>query len=271
MKRHIFLISDGTGITVGSLGQSLLSQFEGVDFKIANLPYVNTIEKAQQANQKITQAYKENLIPPIVFTTIVDKDLLGVFQQSHALVMDFIQTFIGPLEKALDMKSSHTIGKSHGLRDYESYKRRINALNFSLNTDDGSGARQYEKSDVILVGVSRSGKTPTSLYLAMHHSLFVSNYPITEEDLENFTLPKPLQGFRDKLFGLTINVERLMAIREERKANSRYASRKQCEYEIKAVERLYRQYNIPYLNSTYLSVEELATKICTQLNRTDVL
>jgi hypothetical protein len=265
MKRHIFLISDGTGITVGSLGQSLLSQFEGVDFSITNLPYINSESKAQSAVEKIECAYNDTGIPPIAFTTIVDENLLKIVQSSHGLVLDFIQTFIGPLEQALGMKSSHTIGKSHGVKDYEAYKHRIDALNFSLNTDDGTGITQYDKADVILVGVSRSGKTPTSLYLALHQSLFVSNYPITEEDLENFTLPKALQPYKDKIFGLTIDIDRLMAIREERKSNSRYASRKQCEFEVKAVEKLYRQYKIPFLNSTYLSIEELATKISSKL------
>jgi regulator of PEP synthase PpsR (kinase-PPPase family) len=267
MKRHIFLISDGTGITVGSLGQSLLSQFQGVDFSVTNLPYINKPEKAEIVLEKINKAYEENPVPPIVFTTIVNAEILDIIQTGPGLVLDFIQTFIEPLEATLGLKSTHTIGKSHGMKNHEAYKHRIDALNFSLNTDDGNGVSQYEKADIILVGVSRSGKTPTSLYLALHESLFVSNYPITEEDLENFSLPKSLQPYANKIFGLTINVDRLVSIRQERKPNSRYATKRQCEFEVKAVEKLYKQYKIPYLDSTFLSIEELATKINAKLKK----
>ncbi|TNF69334.1 MAG: kinase/pyrophosphorylase [Gammaproteobacteria bacterium] len=261
MQRDVLLISDGTGITANSLAQSLLSQFDQVEFNVTNHPFINNEIKVNKIITEIESIYAQTGNPPIVITTIVCPDTLSRIRQTNGVVLDFIQTFIGPLEKTLGIESSHTIGKAYGMHDYEKYKKRIDALNFSLNTDDGACPNQYDQSEIILVGVSRCGKTPTSLYLALHHSIAVSNYPLTEEDIENFTLPKSLIKHKRKLFGLTIGVERLVTIRNERKPNSRYSSLKQCQAEVKAVEKLYRQYNIPFLNSTALSVEELATKI----------
>lgn len=260
-SRHVFCLSDGTGITANMLSHSLLSQFDQVEFKYISLPYIDNVEKAQRAVEQIQVAYQEDQAPPIVFTTIVKSELAHIIQQSPGLTLDFFDRFIGPLEQALGEKSSHTIGRSHSMVDYETYKRRIDALNFSLNTDDGACTHQYNQADVILIGVSRCGKTPTSLYLSLQYSLFVANYPITDADLESTHLPKALLPYRDKLFGLTINLDQLVAIRHERRPNSTYASEKQCRFEISAVERLFKCENIPFLNSTHLSVEELATKI----------
>ncbi|MCF6808507.1 kinase/pyrophosphorylase [Thiotrichales bacterium 19S9-12] len=261
MKRDVLLVSDGTGITANSLAQSLLSQFDQIEFNVSNYPFINNEKKLNNVITEIESRFAQTGNQPIVITTIVCPNTLAKIQNTNSVVLDFIQTFIGPLEQTLGVQSSHTIGKAYGMHDYEKYKKRIDALNFSLNTDDGACPNHYDQSEIILVGVSRCGKTPTSLYLSLHHSIFVSNYPLTEEDIESFTLPKPLLKYKHKIFGLTIDLERLVAIRTERKPNSRYASIKQCQAEIKAVEKLYRQYKIPYLNSTALSVEELATKI----------
>ena len=261
MNRKVFLVSDGTGITVSSLSHSLLSQFEGLTFDQVSLPYTNTARKARHVAETIKTAMRDSVLPPIVFTTIVREDLLEIITATEAQVFDFLQTFIGPLEKTLGQESTHTMGRSHGVQDYEQYKRRIDALNFTLSTDDGSALTRYSSADLILVGVSRSGKTPTSLYLALHHSLAVANYPITEEDMDTASLPAPLQPHRHKLFGLTISIDRLAAIREERRPNSRYASPAQCAFEVKTVEKMFVSEHIPYLSATSLSIEELATKI----------
>jgi [pyruvate, water dikinase]-phosphate phosphotransferase / [pyruvate, water dikinase] kinase len=260
-KRHVFYLSDGTGITAQTMGQSLLSQFEGVEFITQALPYLDDEEKVEGAVAQIEACFDAHQTQPIVFTTIVQPKLKDIIHQSRALVLDFLQSFIGPLEKSLDQKSTHTIGRTHGMSDFNHYSRRIDALNFSLNTDDGACTHQYANADLILVGVSRCGKTPTSLYLSLHFGVFVANYPITEDDMDSFMLPKSLQPYKEKLFGLTIDVERLIAIRNERKPDSRYASLKQCNHEIKTVEKLLKRDKIPYLNSTHLSIEELSTKI----------
>jgi regulator of PEP synthase PpsR (kinase-PPPase family) len=260
-KRHVFCISDGTGITAQTLCHSLLSQFEDIEFVQTVLPYVDNEDKANSAVEQVRLAEQQDQAPPIVFTTIIEPELSKIIKTAPGLRLDFLDQFIGPLEKNLNTKSSHTIGRSHSMGDYENYKRRIDALNFSLNTDDGACIHQYAHSDVILIGVSRCGKTPTSLYLALQYGIFVSNYPLTDEDLTRFTLPKALVPHKKKLFGLTIDLNRLIAIRTERRPNSRYASKQQCIEELKSAEKLMRRDGIPCLNSTHLSVEELATKI----------
>lgn len=260
-KRHVFCISDGTGITANMLSHSLLSQFENTEFIYTVLPYTDTQEKAHEVVKQIQSAFSIDKAPPIVFTTIVKPELAEIIQNSAGLVLDFFESFIGPLEKTLDEKSSHTIGRSHGMADYDTYKKRIDALNFSLNTDDGACTHQYRHADIILIGVSRCGKTPTSLYLSLQYGLFVANYPITDADLENVVLPKSLAPYKNKIFGLTIDLNQLVTIRSERRPDSNYASLKQCRQEIQAVERIFKREKIPFLNSTSLSVEELATRI----------
>ena len=264
-QRHIFCISDGTGITAQTLSHSLLSQFDHVEFVEHNHPYIDTQAKAKHVLAHIVEIAKTSVSEPIIFTTIIKPELSSIIHQAPGLILDFLQNFIGPLEQTLGVKSSHTIGRTHGMANYKHYKKRMDALNFSLNTDDGSCTHQYANADLILVGVSRCGKTPTSLYLALQFGVSVANYPITDEDLEHFTLPKALAPYKNKLFGLTIKTDRLVAIRSERKPDSRYASIKQCDFEIKAVEKLLKRERIPYLNSTYLSIEELSTKIMASL------
>lgn len=266
MIRKIYLISDGTGITASSIAQSVITQFENIEFDIVNLPYIDTIQKANDTVRHINQTHDFKQGEPIIITTIVDNQMVALIRQIEGLHFDMIQAFVEPLEKSLGVQSSHSIGQAHGIKNYEKYKQRIDALNFTLNTDDGASINHYKYADLILIGVSRSGKTPTSLYLALNYSISVSNYPLTEDDLAFFSLPEPLKPYRHKLFGLTINQDRLAAIRAERKPNSHYASKRQCQKEIKAVERLYRQEKVKWLNSTNLSVEELATKIKTFMN-----
>lgn len=264
-KQHIFCISDGTGITASTLSQSLQSQFENVHFVQTDMPYVDSAEKARAILDQIRKTALIEQVDPIVLTTIIQDEIKSIINQAPGLVLDCLQSFIGPLEKHLGVESSHTIGRTHSMSDYDKYKKRIDALNYTLNTDDGANLHQYEKADLILVGVSRCGKTPTSLYLALHHSLFVGNYPITDEDISKNQLPQALRAHKHKLFGLTIDVERLIAIRQERRPNSRYSSPQQCRQELRHVERLLKSERIPYLNSTHLSIEELATRIIATL------
>jgi len=261
MKRKVFFVSDRTGITAEMFGQSLLSQFEEIDFDENTLPFVDSIEKAEEAKAKIDAAEKESGIKPLVFDTIVTPEIRQIIQNSNAMVLDFFHTFIGPLEQELGVSSGFRVGKTHSVRDGEAYDSRIEAVNFALNNDDGVTTRHYNEADVILVGVSRCGKTPTSLYMAMQFGIKAANYPFTEEDMEKLKLPIDLKKQKHKIFGLTINPHRLHEIRTERRANSRYASLKQCQYEVREVEAMYRRDKIPWLNTTTRSVEELATKI----------
>lgn len=261
MSRYAFFISDGTGITAETLGNSLLSQFGNVTFQCITLPYIDTLERAQAAVEQINQATEQSGEQSIVIDTIVDQDIRAIIDTSNAFQIDIFATFLSPLERELDVKSSYTVGGSHSSADSEQYVSRIDAVNFALDNDDGGRTRQYEEADVILVGVSRSGKTPTCLYLAMQFGIKAANYPLTEEDMGDLSLPAVLKPHASKLFGLTIDPDRLSAIRTERKANSRYASLKQCYQEIDEVEMLYQRLNIPNLSTTDKSIEEISTRI----------
>jgi len=261
MKRKVFFVSDRTGITAEMFGQSLLSQFESEDFEQTTLPFIDNVDKAHEVCRILAKAESSSGLKPIVFDTIVTPEVRQIVQSSGALVLDFFHTFIGPLEKELQQSSNFRVGKTHSLADSEAYDSRIEAVNFALNNDDGITMRHYDQADVILVGVSRCGKTPTSLYMAMQFGIKTANYPFTEDDMDNLQLPNELKKHKDKVFGLTINPNRLHDIRTERRANSRYASLKQCQFEIREVEALYRRLKIANINTTSRSVEELAAKI----------
>jgi hypothetical protein len=263
-KRSIFYVSDRTGITAEMLGQSLITQFESVSFKRRTLPFIASAEKAQEAVTIINQASLEDGFQAIVFSTLIDDDLRQTIRLSNALVFDFFEIFISPLENALGLASSHAIGRSHGGGDTKTYTQRIEAINFTMSHDDGVSSRGLAEAEIILVGVSRSGKTPTSLYLAMQFGIKAANYPIIPEDLSRQKLPDALSNYRKKLWGLSIKPERLHQIRSERRPDSEYASLANCRYEIQAAEALMRGQGIPFLDSTNMSIEELSTTILHQ-------
>lgn len=264
-KRTVFFLSDHTGITVEKLGHSLLTQFAELEFDRIRIPYINSPQKAERTRNRITEVSERSSCKPLVFSSITDDDLRKTIQQSDAFVLDFFDTFIAPLEAALHMTSSHAKGKAHGLVNYDTYHSRIDAVNFSLNNDDGSNVRHYDKADLILIGVSRSGKTPTCLYLALQFGLNAANYPLTDNELETTQLPKAVKPHRRKVFGLTINPEQLQRIRQERRPGSRYASRAQCQKEVTAAEELYHLQNIPCINTTAVSIEEIATTVVEEM------
>ncbi|ANG62650.1 phosphoenolpyruvate synthase regulatory protein [Marinobacterium aestuarii] len=264
MKRTAFFISDGTGITAGTLGNSLLSQFDGIEFKKVTLPYIDTLEKAHAVALQINAAIEEDQVRPIILDTIVNEDIRACIAQCNGMMIDVFATFIKPLEKELGVHSTYTVGKSHGIQEMNRYKDRIESVNFAIDNDDGARTQQYDRADIILVGVSRSGKTPSCLYMAMQYGIRAANYPFTEEDMALQGLPDSLEPHRAKLYGLTIDPFQLAAIRHERRANSRYASLDQCTLEVRTIERLFRQEQIPYINTTTFSVEEIATRIISE-------
>jgi regulator of PEP synthase PpsR (kinase-PPPase family) len=266
-RRTVFFISDQTGITSEVLGQSLLTQFDGIDFRRITLPYINNRDKAETAREQINRCFREQGQRPIIFCTFTDPEIRRIVETSDSVCFDFFDTFISPLEQALEISSSHAMGRTHGMVDPNSYHYRINTVNFALFNDDGANLNQYPRADVILIGVSRSGKTPTCLYLALQFGINAANYPLTEDDLGSPSLPNALKPFKDKLFGLTISPEYLQRIREERRPASRYASLQQCRSEIDMLEELYFREKIPFLNATTVSIEEIATII---LQETDL-
>jgi regulator of PEP synthase PpsR (kinase-PPPase family) len=264
MKRIVYIISDGTGITAENLASSLLSQFDSIEFIKKSFPYVDSLEKAHHIKEEIDHTAQTHQAAPLVFMTLVNPTLSHILKSANAAVFDLFNAFLSPLEHELDVKSSYTVGKTHGLGNKDAYNQRIEAINFALAHDDGTKVKGYENADIILVGVSRSGKTPSCLYMALQFGILAANYPFTEDDLDHLTLPSFLIPVRHKLFGLTIDPTRLAQIRSERRPDSRYASIAQCEMEVFEVEKLFKAEGIPYINSTTYSIEEITTRILNQ-------
>ncbi|MBT0571162.1 kinase/pyrophosphorylase [Curvibacter sp. CHRR-16] len=264
--RTVFFISDGTGITAETFGNAILAQFEA-EMRHVRLPFTDTVEKAHQAVRQINHAADIDGNRPIVFTTLVDMDVVRVIQQGcKGMLLDMFATFVTPLENELHIKSNHRIGRFSDASKSKEYNARIEAINYALAHDDGQSNRDLEVSDVILVGVSRSGKTPTSLYLAMQYGLKASNYPLIPEDFERRQLPPALVPHKAKIFGLTIQPERLSEIRNERRPNSRYASLENCRYEVSEAESMMRRAGIRWLSTTTKSIEEIATTILQEIH-----
>lgn len=257
--RTAFFISDRTGITAENLGHSLLSQFEGIKFNRVRLPFVDSPDKARDAVVKINEASLADGLRPLVFSTLLLPAVRNIIEQGDALFLDLFEMFIVPLEAELGVSSSHAVGRSHAADT--NYNSRMDAVNYALNHDDGGITRDLHRADIILIGVSRCGKTPTSLYLAMQYGINAANYPLVPEDFASESLPQALKLLHNKLHGLTIKPERLQQIRSERSPNSRYAALENCQAEVKQAENLMRLSNIPYLDVTSMSVEEIATTI----------
>jgi regulator of PEP synthase PpsR (kinase-PPPase family) len=264
-SRTVFFVSDGTGITAQMLGHSLLTQFEGVQFVQVTMPFVDSAERAEECLARIEAEAAGGNGQPIVFSTLVNQDVRQIVRRANALFLDFFETFIDPLEAGLGLKSSHTIGRSHSAMDKKEYQQRIEAINFAMAHDDGASHRELGQADVILIGVSRSGKTPTSLYLAMQFGVKAANYPLIPEDFDRRKLPEALRAEKTRLYGLTIAPERLHEIRRERRPDSRYADLDNCRYEIDEAEQLMRREGVRSINSTSKSIEEIATTILREL------
>ncbi|OHV06806.1 posphoenolpyruvate synthetase regulatory kinase/phosphorylase PpsR [Mycobacterium talmoniae] len=260
MQRTVFFISDSTGITAETIGNSILAQFEGVQFEKHRLPFIDDVRKAESAAARIKTRYEQTGTRPIVVNTMADRSLGEIVAASGGLMLDVFAPFLGSLEDELGTKHSGAVNRSHGLVDFEKYEARMNATNYALAHDDGIDV-DYSQADLILVGVSRSGKTPTCLYMALHYGVSAANYPLIDDDLHKLELPAHLRPYRDRLCGLTIDAQRLAQIREQRRPGSRYADLQQCRWELQQADRLLQQERIPCLNTTHVSIEEIASKI----------
>lgn len=265
--RPVFIVSDGTAITAETLAHSVLTQFPDLQYEQQRIPFVDSVEKAQHTAEKINAVMERTGVRPLVFSTFVDPVISRTFiQANHGFQIELFRSFVGPLERELTMKSVHTVGATHMIKNEERYNKRIAAIDYTLTHDDGQTNRGLDQADVILVGVSRSGKTPTSLYLAMQFGLKVANYPLIPEDFERGYLPDALLPLKSRLFGLSIKPERLSEIRNERRPGSRYASIENCRAEIRAAEDLMTNNGIEWLNSTTKSIEEIAATIVAKQN-----
>ena len=261
VERAVFFLSDQTGVTAETLGHSLITQYAGQNFRQMTLPFIDNEDKARDAVATINAESRNGGPRPIVFSTLVQPQLRAIVRKSEGLHLDIFDEFLGPLTEELGEEPIYELGRAHGMSDIDAYMRRIEATNFALANDDGGISRNYEEADVILVGVSRSGKTPTCLYLALQYGVFAANYPLTDEELESGTLPDFLLQQKRKLYGLTIAPERLREIRKERRPLGRYASAQQVRFELREADKIFRRYGIPHVNTTRFSIEEISSRI----------
>ena len=259
-SRQVYFLSNGTAITAETLGMSLLAQFPDHSFQTHTVPFVDSPEKANAVNDDIKRSFEESGQLPIVICTMGDENLIKIIKQSKALVIDPFGDILPRLEKALATQH-HQPFESHRTVNPSHYESRIDAIDYAMMHDDGGKTQNYDEADIILVGVSRSGKTPSCLYLALQFGIKAANYPITEEDMDSEELPEPIAPFKEQLYGLTTDLQRLVNIREERRPNSRYASSNQCRFELRAVEEMYLRHRIPYINTSRMSVEEISARI----------
>ena len=264
MQRTVFFISDGTAITTETLGHSLLTQFPDVPYKQVRIPFVADAAMALEAVDQINAAFDTDGAAPLVFNSIVDPVLTEILMESRGIILDFFSAFLDPMSQALGVKPKRRVGKAHGVTDMQRYEDRMEATNYALSHDDGVSLT-YDKAELILVGVSRSGKTPTCLYMALHFGVKAANYPLTESDLEAQALPSFLRAHKRKIIGLMIDGDRLAQIRDTRRPGSRYASLKQCHWEVEASESLLRAEGVPVFNTTHSSIEEIASRVLLQL------
>lgn len=260
-QRSIFFLSDRTGITAETLGATLLTQFDEDSFKQSTLPFINTPEKARSALEYIEHTGRNSGLQPIIFSTTVSDEVRGILRGGEALFLDLFDMFLPSLEGALNAKSAHRVGRAHGIADEGVYESRIDAMNFALAHDDGVGESGYGDAEVILIAPSRCGKTPACIYMAMQYGIFAANYPLTEDDLEHKGLPRALAPYRDKLYGLCIDPQRLHQIRSERRRGSQYAALPQVSYELRQAEQLYKRHGLPFASTTNKSIEEIATLV----------
>ena len=267
-RRTCFIVSDHTGISAEALARALLAQFGGLELRKMTLPFVYSAERVEEVRTAIDRAREQDGVRPLVFSTLINPDLRRQLKAADALVMDFFEPFISRIEEELSQRSSQRVGGAHSFVEGPAYQRRIDAVHFALSTDDGLHCEHYDVAEIVLVGVSRSGKTPTCLYLALQYGLHAANYPVTEEDLDRNRLPDPLRAYVSRLCGLTIDPHRLHQIRQERRPDSRYAALETCRREVKQVEGLFQRYRIPSVDSSAASVEEIATTVMERMGLT---
>ena len=266
MKRKVFFLSDSTGVTAENLGKSLLVQFPDIQFESITRPFIDNMEKAAKIVNEINKEIQSTAHRPIVINTILNTQISDLIKQTNCFYIDVFSTFLEPIEQELGIKSAHNVGhpaifQEDSRTEDSAYMERIDAVHFALANDDGMHLHRYQDADIILVGVSRTGKTPCSVYLGMQYGVKAANYPLIPQDLQANQLPEALRGHEKKIFGLTIRPSRLSEIRNERKPNSQYANLRTCVEEIRQAEMLYRQYRIPCIDTTQLSIEEIAARM----------
>jgi regulator of PEP synthase PpsR (kinase-PPPase family) len=249
----VYFVSDHTGLTAEAIGHSLLSQFSGLQYKTLTVPFVNDSTLPELLDKIATSS------PAMVFSTLTDAGLREKLGKCGAPVFDPFAAFSAPLSQALSQTPESIAGQTHGVD--HGYENRMDAVNFALAFDDGLNPERLQEADLILSGVSRAGKTPTALYIALQYGKKVANYPLTPDDIERNSLPVPLLAHLPRVRALTLAPERLAQIRQARLPHSRYASLDNCRHELAAAERLFKRQGVPLIDTTHRSVEEIASRI----------
>ena len=263
----IFFLSDSTGITAETMGNALLIQFPNLRFERRLIPFISTMEEARRV-VAILDAAAAGPVTPLAFSTAAVEEVRQELLRTKCPLIDFFDLHMERVESILGAKGVRAAARLHGMGDVKRYNARMAAVEYAIEHDDGQSMRALNKADVILLAPSRCGKTPTTMYLALQHGIFVANYPLVEEDFETAELPRPVRELRDRCFGMTTTPARLSQVRHERRPNSRYASLEQCTYELRQAEAMYRNHRLPVINSSTKSVEEMSTVILQTLNHT---
>jgi regulator of PEP synthase PpsR (kinase-PPPase family) len=261
----VFFLSDSTGITAETMGNALLIQFPNLRFERRLIPFISTVEEARRV-VAILDAAVEGPVTPLAFSTTAVEEVRQELLGTKCPLIDFFDLHMERVEAILGDKGVRVAARLHGMGDVKRYNARMAAVEYAIEHDDGQSMRALDKADVILVAPSRCGKTPTTMYLALQHGIFVANYPLVEEDFSSAELPGPVRGLRNRCFGMTTTPARLSQVRQQRRPNSRYASLEQCTYELRQAEAMYRNHRLPVINSSAKSVEEMSTLILQTMN-----
>ena len=261
----VFFLSDSTGISAETMGNALLIQFPDLPFERRLIPFITTVEEARRVVGILDEAMA-GPVTPLAFSTTAVSEIRDVLHTSTCPLIDFFDLHMERVESILGAKGMRVAARLHGMGDVQRYNTRMQAVEYAIEHDDGQSMRALDKADVILIAPSRCGKTPTTMYLALQHGVFVANYPLVEEDFDSADLPRPVKNLRDRCFGITTTPARLSQVRNERRPNSRYASLEQCSYELRRAEAMYRSHRLPMINSSAKSVEEMSTVILQHLN-----
>ena len=262
----VFFLSDSTGITAETMGNALLIQFPNLRFERRLIPFISTVEEARRV-VAILDTAAEGPVTPLAFSTAAVEEVRHELLGTKCPLIDFFDLHMERVEAILGDKGVRIAARLHGMGDVKRYNARMAAVEYAIEHDDGQSMRALDKADVILVAPSRCGKTPTTMYLALQHGIFVANYPLVEEDFSSAELPEPVGGLRDRCFGMTTTPARLSQVRQQRRPNSRYASLEQCTYELRQAEAMYRNHRLPVINSSAKSVEEMSTVILQTMNQ----
>jgi [pyruvate, water dikinase]-phosphate phosphotransferase / [pyruvate, water dikinase] kinase len=261
----VFFLSDSTGITAETMGNALLIQFPDLRFERRLIPFISTIDEARRV-VKVLDTAAAGPVTPLAFSTAAVEEVRHELSRTTCPLIDFFDLHMQRVESILGTKGIRVAARLHGMGDVKRYNTRMAAVEYAIEHDDGQSMRALDKADVILIAPSRCGKTPTTMYLALQHGIFVANYPLVDEDFETAELPRPIRGLRDRCFGMLTTPARLSQVRHERRPNSRYASLEQCTYELRQAEAMYRNHRLPVINSSTKSVEEMSTVILQTLN-----